>query len=58
MLKSDSLIDVTIDRIKAGQWAQGALRETIAEHVRQFDAMGMLTYVNVPSILKIWGDVY
>ena len=39
MLKSDSLIDVTIDRIKAGQWAQGALRETIAEHVRQFDAM-------------------
>jgi phosphotransferase system enzyme I (PtsP) len=39
MLKSDSLIDATIDRIKAGQWAQGALRETIAEHVRQFDAM-------------------
>ena len=39
MLKSDSLIDVTIDRIKAGQWAQGALRETITEHVRQFDAM-------------------
>jgi phosphotransferase system enzyme I (PtsP) len=39
MLKSDSLIDVTIDRIRAGQWAQGALRETIAEHVRQFDAM-------------------
>jgi phosphotransferase system enzyme I (PtsP) len=39
MLKSDSLIDVTIDRIKAGQWAQGALRETIADHVRQFDAM-------------------
>jgi phosphotransferase system enzyme I (PtsP) len=39
MLKSDSLIDATIDRIKAGQWAQGALRETIADHVRQFDAM-------------------
>ena len=39
MLKSDTLIDVTIQRIRAGQWAQGALRETIAEHVRQFDAM-------------------
>ncbi|MBT8132973.1 MAG: GAF domain-containing protein, partial [Gammaproteobacteria bacterium] len=39
MLKSDTLIDVTIERIRAGQWAQGALRETIAEHVRQFDAM-------------------
>lgn len=39
MLKSDSLIDSIIDKIKAGQWAQGALRETIAEHVKQFDAM-------------------
>jgi phosphotransferase system, enzyme I, PtsP len=39
MLKSDSLIGHTIDRIKAGQWAQGALREVIAEHVKQFDAM-------------------
>jgi phosphotransferase system enzyme I (PtsP) len=37
MLKSDSLINTTIDRIKTGQWAQGALRETIAEHVKQFD---------------------
>lgn len=39
MLKSDSLIDATVNRIKAGQWAQGALRETIAEYVKQFDAM-------------------
>ncbi len=39
MLKSDSLIEATIDRIRAGQWAQGALRKTIAEHVKQFDAM-------------------
>ena len=39
MLKSDSLSDVVIDRIRAGQWAQGALRETIADHVRQFNAM-------------------
>ena len=39
MLKSDSLLDDTTNRIKAGQWAQGALRETIADHVKQFDAM-------------------
>ncbi|MCG6938616.1 MAG: phosphoenolpyruvate--protein phosphotransferase [Gammaproteobacteria bacterium] len=39
MLKSDSLIGATINRIQAGQWAQGALRDTIAEHVRHFDAM-------------------
>ena len=39
MLKSDSLIDATIVRISSGQWAQGALRETIAEHIKQFDAM-------------------
>lgn len=37
MLKSESLIGNTINRIKAGQWAQGALRETIAEHVKQLD---------------------
>jgi len=39
MLKSESLINAIIDRIKAGQWAQGALRETIDEHVKQFDTM-------------------
>ena len=39
MLKSDSLIDATINRIRSGQWAQAALRDTIAEHVKQFDAM-------------------
>jgi len=39
MLQSESLIQTIINRIKAGQWAQGALRETITEHVRQFDAM-------------------
>lgn len=40
MLKSDALMNTIIDRIKAGQWAQGALRETITEHVKQFNAMG------------------
>jgi phosphotransferase system enzyme I (PtsP) len=40
MLESESLIDDTLMRIRAGNWAQGALRETIAEHVRVFDEMG------------------
>lgn len=39
MLRSDTLVDMVIDRIKSGQWAQGALRETISEHVKQFNAM-------------------
>jgi len=39
MLKSDLIFDNTIDRIKSGQWAQGALRATISEHVKQFNAM-------------------
>ena len=39
MLKSDSLIESVVNRIKAGQWAQGALRETINEHVKQFETM-------------------
>ena len=39
MLKSDTLVDSIIDRIKEGQWAQGALRETIDEHVKQFNSM-------------------
>ena len=39
MLKSDSLISAVTNRIKAGQWAHGALRETIAEHVKKFNAM-------------------
>lgn len=39
MLKSDSLIGNTINQIRAGQWAQGALRTTVAEHVKQFNTM-------------------
>lgn len=39
MLESDTLIDGTLARIHAGDWAPGALRETIAEHARVFDAM-------------------
>ncbi|HYN79072.1 MAG TPA: phosphoenolpyruvate--protein phosphotransferase [Lamprocystis sp. (in: g-proteobacteria)] len=39
MLESDTLIDGTLARIRAGNWAPGALRETIADHARVFDAM-------------------
>ena len=39
MLGGDSLIGETVERIRAGNWAPGALRETIGEHVRVFDSM-------------------
>jgi phosphotransferase system enzyme I (PtsP) len=39
MIGSDSVVDETIDRIKAGNWAPGALRQTIAEHVAEFGKM-------------------
>ncbi len=39
MLESEALINVTIERIHAGNWAAGALRQTIEEHARVFDEM-------------------
>ena len=39
MLDGDSLVGDTIERIRKGNWAQGALRDTINEHLRAFDAM-------------------
>jgi phosphotransferase system enzyme I (PtsP) len=39
MLESDSLVGKTVDRIRAGNWAPGALRATIADHVRVFETM-------------------
>lgn len=39
MLGSDSLVVETEERIRAGNWAPGALRETIAEHVQVFENM-------------------
>lgn len=39
MLESETLIDGTVNRIRGGNWAPGALRETIEEHARVFDAM-------------------
>ena len=39
MLRSENLVDGTIDGIRAGNWAPGALRKTIGEHVRAFEKM-------------------
>ncbi|WP_455204308.1 phosphoenolpyruvate--protein phosphotransferase [Kaarinaea lacus] len=39
MLESDTLINGVQQRINEGNWASGALRDTIAEHVRVFDEM-------------------
>ncbi|MCP3851110.1 MAG: phosphoenolpyruvate--protein phosphotransferase [Gammaproteobacteria bacterium] len=39
MLDSNTLIESTIGKIKAGNWAAGALRETISEHVKLFQEM-------------------
>ncbi len=39
MLGSDTLIGETVERIRAGNWAQGALRDTVAEHVQVFETM-------------------
>lgn len=39
MLESDTLIEGTQRRIHGGNWAPGALRETIEEHAQMFDAM-------------------
>lgn len=39
MLDSDGLSGAVIERIKAGNWAPAALRDTVQEHIRAFDAM-------------------
>lgn len=39
MLGSASIIRETIDRIRQGSWASGALRDTIMRHVRVFEGM-------------------
>jgi phosphotransferase system enzyme I (PtsP) len=39
MVESDTLVEGTVERIRGGNWAPGALRETIEEHARVFDAM-------------------
>lgn len=37
MLDDSSLVEETIARIRAGNWAPGALRDTITEHARAFE---------------------
>ncbi len=39
MLEGDGISGEVVRRIKQGNWAAGALRETIAEHMSAFDAM-------------------
>ncbi len=39
LLSSDTLVDRTIEHIAAGNWAPGALRETIQENAAIFDEM-------------------
>jgi phosphotransferase system enzyme I (PtsP) len=39
MLESDTLINGVENRISEGNWASGALRDTIAEHIRVFEEM-------------------
>ena len=39
MLNSETLVEATIERIRAGNWAPGALRETIHENARVFEQM-------------------
>ncbi len=39
MLEGDAITGEVIRRIKKGNWASGALRETILEHIHAFDAM-------------------
>ncbi len=39
MLEGDSLVNETVERIRAGNWAPGALRQVIGEHVQVFENM-------------------
>jgi phosphotransferase system enzyme I (PtsP) len=39
LLGSDSLVADTLERIRAGNWAPGAWRDTVAKHARVFDRM-------------------
>lgn len=39
LLNSDSLVQETLERIREGDWAQGALRKVVEAHARKFDEM-------------------
>ncbi|MGB0467278.1 MAG: phosphoenolpyruvate--protein phosphotransferase [Pontibacterium sp.] len=40
MLDDNALAGEVVERIRQGQWAQGALREVVMAHVQQFSMMG------------------
>jgi phosphotransferase system enzyme I (PtsP) len=39
LIGSDTLVDHTVEHIRAGNWAPGALRQTIGDHVAVFESM-------------------
>ena len=39
LLSSDEMVDATVQRIREGNWAPGALRQVIEEHCSHFDKM-------------------
>jgi phosphotransferase system enzyme I (PtsP) len=39
LIGSDTLVDHTVEHIRAGNWALGALRQTIEDHVAVFESM-------------------
>jgi len=39
MLRSEQMVERTVEGIRAGNWAPGALRNTIREHITAFEAM-------------------
>lgn len=39
MLEKESLVGDVVERIRQGNWASGALRDSIKEHLRAFEAM-------------------
>ncbi len=39
IVESDSIVETTLERIRAGNWAPGALRQTVLERAQEFEAM-------------------
>lgn len=39
IVESDSIVEATLERIRAGNWAPGALRQTILERTKEFESM-------------------
>lgn len=39
IVQSDAIVEATLERIRAGNWAPGALRQTILERTKEFESM-------------------